>query len=298
MRFETNIISTITEYHALSIVGEIGLRILGIIFIFLLIQQLTNLVRTGQADFFSPVINVMFAAIFVSNIGYIGKLLAGMAHDISAEIYPPARDMEALFEFLGGRREEETQTWYEYFNLNSIHIVATTLTFMMMMIKILVIDLLWQILFSLAVLVGALSIPLSLIFGGGLKSWVKAMIEYTLWPIVFSVLILMMNESIRGLQAPDTLDTFEQDTSRILIAAAVIVLSVMTPVIAKGLVNSDMSAHMAVFAQNQVYKYSMMLYQQWPEQAARFVAGSPRRAVNTIRERIRKRLERFDLDQR
>ena len=273
MKFDNHIVHTITEYHILTTVSDIGLRLLGIVLLFLIIQELVNLIGRGQADFVSPLVKVAFAAILIGNIGYLGKILADAAHGISAEIYPPARDMNAFFEFLVSH-DDEAKTWDRFFNVSVTHVIATGLTFAMMIVKVLVIDILWQVLFSFSVLLGALSIPLSLLFGS-LKSWARSMIEYTLWPIVFSVFMLTMNESIRGIEPPDGQDSIERDMSRILIAGAVIVLSTLTPLVAKALVESELGKEMTALVSNQVYIYSEVLYQKWPTQVAVSVTRAP-----------------------
>lgn len=166
-----------------------GQKLLGIAFAAMFLKETAGLLKGGRADLFTPVAKLALAAAVLKGLPGLAEMVARagltLADVISKDTWDDAWNAA-----------QQQMTESARAELSSVFVLTPTLLLSMgtfflglvMQAVSYVIGVLWQVAMTCLILAGYLVIPLALIPGAGLtvRSWVKSLIEVSLWPVVFA----------------------------------------------------------------------------------------------------------------
>ena len=240
-------VSFLSELAPMDVVRRLGLVIMHVVFVLLLVRQVLQFLRNGTADFFTPLLHYIIGLLCISFLPEIGKALVHTTRQVSSVIYAD----QNITEFLAteGQHYDKTTNGYElnaaflhFLNGESwLRLIARMFILAMLVLKVVLIDILWQVFFAMTTMLGAFTIPLSLMYGANaLTAWFRSLLELMLWPIIYSVLMLIMNAVITdGDGFILSSDYLEEDLKRICASWAVILLTLFTPFLARSMMRSE-----------------------------------------------------------
>ena len=237
---------------------RVGLALMHIAFAVVLVRSLFHFFQSGQGDFLRPLFHYLAALICLTYLPQIGVSLVRITQEVSASVF----SVQHLSDLYAGRLVDDAPQTdslsgiYALFNGRTLlRIMAYMAIHAMLIMKVVLIDIIWQVLFSVVVILGGLAIPASVIFGSSpLTSWVKMLLELMLWPVIFSLLMALMNSIIMDgaggitvsvhLATPGSGRTnvqigTEQDLTRICGAASIMVLTLAVPILANAIMRFE-----------------------------------------------------------
>ena len=226
--------------QALRVVQTIGLSLMHVVFVVLAIRRVMDFMQRGHADFLTPFVHYCIGLACVMWLPAIGQYLVEVTRIIAAALYADQSYTEFLTSEIAyaKQRDDWTSLW-DFLNGGLLRFLARTCIVFMLVFKIVLIDIVWQVLFVLAVWLGAFSIPFALAYGGSaLSSWFKLIAELMMWPVIYSLLMLLVHSIIAR---PDSFllseTALEEDLKRICASCAVLLLTGLTPLIARIVMN-------------------------------------------------------------
>lgn len=192
------------QIPGLSYVQGLGTQILAFALLAWLGLELYRFLTRGTCDFATPIVHVGLAVAIVHGIPSLGGALGGAAQGIGKAILDVSETQlfgEAFNHAVG-----------QVYNQSALSALSSMLTFKgllvlfgcvlylgMMVLKLLVIDVLWPICFNLTLVVGLIAVPLGALPGGQVMGWLRTLLEVSLWPVIFQLLVALMVGSFKGL---------------------------------------------------------------------------------------------------
>ena len=163
-------VAFVSGLQPMTTMKALGLVVMHGVFVLLLVRQLIRYLQTGNAEFLPTLLHYVLGLLCVSYLPEIGKSLVYVTRAVSETIYADqsiadfiATETEAVKE----REENPAVALASFLNGRTyIRFVARVSIYLMLIVKVVMIDIIWQIFFAMATMLGALTIPISLIFGG------------------------------------------------------------------------------------------------------------------------------------
>lgn len=172
-----------------SLFATASKSLLGLAFVLMLLKEASSFMTSKKADFFTPMAKLALAAAFLN-------VLPQMVESIFQTTLSMGQTISAGSWDAGWNAAQENITESARVELSSVFIMTPTMlmsavTFFMglaMQVVSAIISVLWQVVITCLILAGYLVLPLALIPGAGLtvRSWVKSIIEVSLWPLIFA----------------------------------------------------------------------------------------------------------------
>ncbi len=218
------------DLHQVAVFGALqglGRRLLVLGFVCWLLVESYKLITRGQCDYLTPCVRVATGALLLTGLPQLHATLSVEIHTAAGALGDEnlkAAFVTAYEHALGGSVEKMGDTGVldavsmlaNVFSLQGLMVFASMgLSIGMMITKIVIIDIMWPLCMGLVVVFGALAVPLGVLPGlGTLKGWLKNLLEVSLWPIVFQVIVSLMVASFsQSLSAMRDLDMSQVFTS-------------------------------------------------------------------------------------
>lgn len=237
-------VSLISDLGPMELLKRIGLIIMHGVFVLLLVRQVIRFLQHGQADFFTPLLHYCISLLCIVYLPDIGKVLVQVTRDVSTVLY----EDQNITDFLASETEHYVDSedsplvaLANFLNGKTYQrMIARASIMLMLVIKIVLIDIIWQIFFAMTTMLGAISIPIALMFGSNaLRTWFRQLLELMLWPIIYSLLMLTMNAIIMDPNAFLLSYDVEADLKRICASWAIMFLTIVTPFLARAVMRID-----------------------------------------------------------
>lgn len=269
--------SELLDRAGLATTQSWGFALLGVIAALWAVREGINYLTKGECEVVSPVMQCGSAALITGGIGYLGPELAALSHDMASEVLSERAFLEAMGQHASvgalGALGGGVFSWLNPVKWVELGIVAAML--LTVVVKFVLIDFLWHVLFSFCLIVGPLSLSLAVVPGGkGVASWVRSMVEIALWPVVYAVLMRLMSEILESWQWSFTLEAYAEHMSlgdlfypltRLSLALVITTLTLFTPYLAHTIVRTE--------AAGAIGGMAMALYVGVAAQATRAVSG-------------------------
>lgn len=180
---------------AFEMLSSVGLKVLALAFVVRVTIDAAAVLRGGGADWVSTIGKTAFTAILLANISYIGAWIEGVSAAMQAAFFDEAY-FDSFASAYGATMDSldcgsSSITGLMTGNIYSFLIWGVTglVTMAMFVLKLLVIDVAYPIVFGLVLIGGSISVPLGLFPGMDTTvGWIKNVLEVALWPVVFSIL--------------------------------------------------------------------------------------------------------------
>ncbi|MEQ8275140.1 MAG: hypothetical protein RKU31_15835 [Deltaproteobacteria bacterium] len=190
-----------------------GRAILGLAFALWILRETFELATKGRCDFARPLIRVAFAYALLSALPTIGAWAASAAAEGGTTMFAAneSRLFVAAYEHAVqnqiGPAAEPGSTMEILGAVSSLFTVRGLVNQLSMIVylgmqasKLVVLHVLWPVCLSLVVVGGTIAVPLGAIPGSkGIEGWIKNLVEVSLWPLVFNVILSLMVASLAGL---------------------------------------------------------------------------------------------------
>lgn len=282
-----------------------GYALIAIVFAVLLYKEYEKLAQGERPDFARPILHTFLATLLLGQVRWLGDLLAAVALAIAHDTFAAAVDPFALLTTPLSKDQGEVgpKSFFAVLALPAdlvFSAIARVLVFVSLVVKICVIDVLWRVYFSLQVLMGALALPFGLLpGGGGSLAYVRGMVQVALWPVVYACLIALMEAALNNSYA-DALARGQESYALTQEAAPLsgtggaaaamagslqilynavsalvfALLALLTPVVARGVVSSQVASSAGGFAQTASGAINAFLVQKITVALAAFGGGA------------------------
>ena len=226
------------KIDAIAKFQTLGFTLMAGVFILVLVRRVMVFLESGDSNFLTPLLHVALGLLAIKYLPILGAVLLQVTEGISRALYAD-QNLTDFFttEYQGtGLDTYDAQKWsVNLWSFDLMHFFARVAVFGMLVVKLVLIDIVWQLFFALSVLLGPLVIPLTLAFGGdGVKTWLRTLIELMLWPIIYSLLMLLMHSVVMHPQGFFRQDSvIEEDLKRIAACLAITLLTMLTPFFAR-----------------------------------------------------------------
>jgi hypothetical protein len=197
----------VTAYDKIPGIGTfqgLGTSLLMLALSIYMVIELYKFLTRGHADFVTPIIKIGAAIIVINSIIPIGSFLSGAVDAGANGIFDKQLNALAAQAFESAMDGVSDPSVTDYVKsifspsawlglLSWLFITAT------IVIKIVVIDIVWPVMFALVLFSGALSVPIGVFPGvNSAKNWAMNLVEIALWPLVFQLLISMLTGTFSG----------------------------------------------------------------------------------------------------
>lgn len=180
---------------------SIGLKILTIAVLIDLAREAARFARGLSADFVDVAIRAVVAAMAIAMIPWLSLTLSQSVLAISNQLFGEGRTALLNESFRAALRNFDCDVGTGFFGGLEILfspeglllILAHAILYAALLVKLVMIDVLWPIVFTLTVYLGVISIPVTFLKElGGLSHYIKGVISVALWPVVFSFLMVLV----------------------------------------------------------------------------------------------------------
>jgi hypothetical protein len=194
----------IQDVPGLQVLQGFSSSVLGLSLSVWLVLELYRLLVRGQCDFVTPIVRVGIGFAVVGSLPWIGDAVSGLFQSTSDQL--AAQNSTALLgqAFQKALQDVESLDLLSaigsFFSVKGLLSMGSLCLYLSMMIlKVAIIDVLWPICMGLVVVLGLVAVPLGVLPGlTTLSGWFKNLIEVSLWPLVFQMLVGMMAASMKG----------------------------------------------------------------------------------------------------
>ncbi len=173
---------------------SLGLSILSLAFVLHIGRAALSAMRGGSIDVVTPLVHLALAAALVTSMRAFGGLLLSLVQGATQSILSGAG--LSLFQTAFAKMNSSLPHLglFELFSMRTLIVLASlSLYVWMYVLKVLMLDLLWPLLFSIVLVLGMVAIPVGLLPGQkAFSGWLKNLIEVCLWPVIFALLASMV----------------------------------------------------------------------------------------------------------
>ena len=188
--------TTLEEMAVFQALQTFGQRALYIALLVWLLHETRQLLLHGRCDYLTPVVRVAIGWLLLDQLPAIGAALETGVLYWTRDVLGAANHeqwTQTMNHVLTGSLRVNLLDVLTLFSLRAILVLGSSLLYLLMgIVKLLVIDILWPLVFGLVLVFGALAIPLGTLPGiGSLAGWLKNVVEVALWPAVFQTLVAL-----------------------------------------------------------------------------------------------------------
>lgn len=269
-------VSFLSELAPVNAMQRLGFVLMHGVFFLILVRVVIRFLKFGNADFMTPLVHYSIGLVCIIYLPVVGQSLVSVTRTVSESIYADQNITEFLATevnyYQRDGEDDPLAVLSSFLNGQTmVRFIARMFILAMLVVKIVLIDIIWQIFFAMTVMLGGITIPLTLAYGGNaLTSWLRSLIELMLWPVIYSVLMLTMNSIIiNGDGFILTYGGLEEDIKRISASWAVIFLTIMTPVMARAVMKGENAANAA--------EHGIGIIQGWSTRAVKTVQTGVKR---------------------
>jgi hypothetical protein len=188
------------ELPGIEALQDIGCNVLALGLVVGIGIECYRVMRGGHVDLYGPAVRCMLGFFLLRTIPTLGAELFEIISSLSKGMGEESK-LKLFGEAVGvamGKTKCETSglvaTMRLLFTVQGwLAMLSSVLYVGMFVVKFLVIDILWPILFGLVVCLGVLSVPIGLFPGmNTIRGWFRNLIEIAVWPLVFEILVSML----------------------------------------------------------------------------------------------------------
>ena len=235
-------VTLLADLGPLKALRDVGLALMHVVFVVLLVREGLRHLRERRGDYITVLLHYGVSLMIILSLPELAKGLIQLTRAVSSAIYADQNITEFFARGLSvsDGAEGALSAAASFLDGHTVQkFIARSFVLLMLVVKVVLIDIIWQILFGMKIMLGAISIPISLAFGGNvLTTWFRKIVELMLWPVIYSFLMLTLNATVMDKEALlisyDTLGSVEEDLKRIAASWTVILLTVITPFLARG----------------------------------------------------------------
>ena len=198
------ITSSYSQIEGFATLQGLGSALLGTALATWMLVALYRFLNHGQADFVTPILKIGAAMIVLNTIQPIGDFFASSMHYLSEQMFEKNVSELAASAWTAAFKGVQDPDLVDYvaalFSPVFWICLVTYLQLMgMMVIKLVVIDILWPVMFALVLFSGTVAVPIGVFPGmGTFKGWITNVIEVGIWPLTFQIVTTLLFACFQG----------------------------------------------------------------------------------------------------
>jgi hypothetical protein len=189
-----------SELPGIEMLQDFGGNLLALGFVVGLAIECYRVMRGGRVDLYGPATRCLAGFLLLKYLPLLGAELFDMVSTLSSAVGDESK-LKLFGESIGvamGKTKCNTSglvaTMRLLFTVQGwLAMLSSVLYVAMFVVKFLVIDIMWPILFGIVVCLGVLSVPIGLFPGmNTVRGWFRNLVEISVWPLVFQLLVAML----------------------------------------------------------------------------------------------------------
>ena len=201
------ITSSYSEIQGFGMLRAVGSSLLGLALVIYMAVEMYKLLNNGRADFLTPLIKIGAAMIILNCIVPIGDFFSSSMYLLSNAIFEENVNALAAKAWATAFDNVSDPGFLDYIEAFFSPVAwICLLTYLqlvgIMVIKLVIIDILWPVMFGLVLFSGVIAVPIGIFPGvNTFKGWCMNLVEVAIWPIVFQIVTTLLFACFSGQMA-------------------------------------------------------------------------------------------------
>ena len=201
------ITSSYSEIQGFGVLKSLGTTLLSLALVIYMAVEMYKLILNGRADFLTPIIKIGAAIIILNSIVPIGDFFSSSMYTMANALFEENVNALAAKAWAVAFDNVSDPGFFDYIEAIFSPVAwICLLTYLqlvgVMVIKLVIIDILWPVMFGLVLFSGTLSVPIG-VFPGvkTFRGWCLNMVEVGIWPITFQIITTLLFACFSGQMA-------------------------------------------------------------------------------------------------